>query len=72
MIQTKQTQAVASFNSTEKHISFIFGANTPLILEQKLRKSFEGEVKEKDTEVLPYLVTVLEVEWLNGQLPKIL
>lgn len=38
-----------------------------------MRDKFAKEIKKSpDTEVLPYTVTVLEVEWLSGKIPLIL
>lgn len=55
MIQTKQTRAVNALNATEDNKSFIFGDNSPLVVENELRKRFESKFDEKaDTELLPY------------------
>ena len=37
-----------------------------------MREKFASEIDKGTTEVLPYTVTVLEVEWLSGNIPLIL
>jgi hypothetical protein len=55
MIQTKQTRAVNALNATENNKSFIFGDNSPLVVENELRHRFESKFNDKtERELLPY------------------
>ena len=70
LIETKQTKSLATLQSTEGHQSFIFGQNSPMVLNQIMKDKFERNVKTSDTEQISYNISVLEAEWLEGSIPE--